>query len=148
MKLLENPLDSKQILASYRSKRTRKEGKDLDDEDLKNAIKMSLIENDMELDNKAGTSNIQYQSLAVEMQQDDDLKKAIEMSLAVNKEPEVLTADELRDKRLKRFENVVKPVETDAGVLNDDKKEKDEKEDIFSKEVCQDEEKINVQSSE
>ena len=147
IKLLENPLDSKKILASYTNKRTRKTGEELDDDDLKNAIKMSLIENDMDLDNKAGTSNIQYPSLAVEMQQDDDLKKAIELSLAMNagtgaKEPVVLTSDELRDKRLKRFENVVKTVE--ANVLN----EVDKKEEFDSKEVCQNEEKLTVQSSE
>lgn len=123
-KLLETPLDQKQIFSSYnkRMKMSNQSGgtNDFeDDDDLKNAIKMSLLENDMDLDNKAGRSNIQYPSLATEMQhsQDDDLKKAIELSLAVNNESEKdkskkdLTAEELREKRLKMFENKTKEEE-------------------------------------
>ncbi len=104
---------------------------------------MSLIENDMDLDNRAGTSNIQYPSLAVELQQDDDIKKAIELSLAANsescvKEPVVLTTDELRDKRLKRFEIAVNQSETSN---KSDKKDEEEIEQSASKKVCQKENK-------
>lgn len=81
---------------------------------------MSLLENDMDLDQLAGTSGVQYPSLAVDLQQsqDDDLKRAIEMSLAADsvqpvkmKAAEELTAEQMRDKRLKRFESLNKPKE-------------------------------------
>ena len=112
----------------------------------------------MDLDNRAGTSNIQYPSLAVDMHhsQDDDLnlKKAIELSLAAlnsvqtNKQSvetvTTLTSEELRDKRLKRFEtsDVVTVQET---VIPDGKKE--EEEEPVKDDVPIEETKINVKSS-
>lgn len=113
-KLLEKPLDTKQILSGY-TKKFSSQSTDYDDEDLKNAIKMSLIENDMNLDQaSSGIPNLQYPSLAIDTQnsQDDDLKRAIELSLVKDNVGEnagqsaekVLTAEEMRSKRLKRFE--------------------------------------------
>jgi len=144
MKLLEKPLDQKEILSGY-SKRMKKSHQSNtndfdDDDDLKSAIKMSLLENDMDLDNKAGRSNIQYPSLATDMQhsQDDDLKRAIELSLAANDKSEQdtkkdLTAEELREKRLKMFENKtkkeVKKVEIVQSTSENEDGTKDEKSD-------------------
>ena len=112
-KLLEKPLDTKVILSSNNRIQKKRE---IDDDDLKNAIRMSLLENDMDLDRFAGTSGIQYPSLAVDMQhsQDDDLKRAIELSLATqqpDKVEEKLTPEKMREKRLKRFDNLSKPDE-------------------------------------
>lgn len=143
-KLLENPLDSKQILASSYTKRIAKSHQEFDDEDLKSAIKRSLIENDMDLDSKAGVSDIQYPSLAVDMQhsQDDDLKKAIELSLAVNaarksqEDVVVLTPNELRDKRLKRFETA--EVKTDETALSNENEEEVIKKEVLVEEVSKD----------
>ena len=130
-KLLEKPLDTKQILSGYSKKFSQ--NTDYDDEDLKNAIKMSLIENDMNLD-KAGSGipNIQYPSLAVESEQsqDDDLKRAIELSLAKDNAvgaaqssaESVLTAEEMRNKRLKRFENQNSNVKTTEEANTSDSK--------------------------
>lgn len=109
---LESPLDTKGILSSSNK---RPKNNQFNDDDLQKAIRMSLLENDMDLDQLAGTSGIQYPSLAVDLQQsqDDDLKRAIEMSLATDslqpakiKAEEELTAEQMRDKRLKRFESL------------------------------------------
>ena len=106
-KLAENPLNVKEILSSYNKKRNKISSNSsadvFDDDELKKAIKMSLIENDLDLDNTR-FSNKLYTSLAHEQPQtsgygfrdkikmddnqegdeDDEeiqLKKAIEMSM-------------------------------------------------------------------
>ena len=107
-KLLENPLNSKEILASYNIKSNqqgREEVDDDDDDELKQALKMSLIENDMDLDRHRRMSKL-YPSLAVDLHhnQDDDLKKAIELSLqSESNVAEPISAEEMRQKRLAHF---------------------------------------------
>ena len=129
-KLAEHPLDVKEILASYTKNRGKKsitQREDYDDDELKQAIKMSLIENDLDLDNSR-FSNKLYTSLAHEQPQtsgysrernqideDDEeaqLRKAIEMSMekettsnqqqAAASQP--LDPNEVRRKRLEFLE--------------------------------------------
>lgn len=130
-RFLERPLDTKGILASS-SKRSK--NNQFNDDDMQKAIRMSLLENDMDLDQLAGTSGIQYPSLAVDLQQsqDDDLKRAIEMSLAADsvqpvkmKAEEELTAEQMRDKRLKRFESLKTKTEEPSEAVKEDQSKGD-----------------------
>jgi ataxin-3 len=132
-RLVERPLNVKEILAmqnvtkKQRMQRTSRGGNDddFDDEELKKAIKMSLYENDLDLDNSR-LSNKLYTSLAHEQQpqssgasrsrqeknldeEDEEalLRKAIEMSMeANNKQPVAmeLNVDDVRRKRLEFLE--------------------------------------------
>lgn len=128
-KLAENPLNVKEILASYNKKRSKtSRNQEYDDEELKQAIKMSLYENDLDLDNSRFGGSKLYTSLAHEqpqisgyqpgnynkvVEEDDDedaqLKKAIEMSMGnggEEKQPQspIITSDEIRRKRLEFLE--------------------------------------------
>lgn len=82
MKLESEELDMKEILQRQVSKRrtasSSLDNQGFDDDELKKAIKMSLVENDLDLD-----SHKLYSSLAHETPGDfdDELKKAIQMSL-------------------------------------------------------------------
>ena len=96
------------------------ENEDFDDDELKKAIKMSLIENDLDLD-----SHKLYPSLINEqVDEEAELKKAIELSL-LGEVPEKeksdastsqMSADEIRNRRLKHFSNAQNEN------LNDEKK--------------------------
>jgi Ataxin-3 len=121
IRLLEEPLNVKEMLKNSRNaNRVRKYTNDDDDDfnadDLKEAIKMSLIENDLDLDNHR-LSKL-YPSLAHEQQGDNDkdLKKAIEMSLqsggstkannTENAATSNLNPEEMRAKRLAYLNNL------------------------------------------
>ena len=102
------------------------ENEGFDDRELKKAIKMSLVENDIEL-NHSSKASMLYPSLITEnLDDDDELKRAIELSMQVHEQntgtsttssqnpststapshnPQPLTADELRNKRLQHFNN-------------------------------------------
>jgi Ataxin-3 len=134
--LTERPLNVKEILAAQTAKKKRgqksirgnhdddDESGDFDDEELKKAIKMSLYENDLDLDNTR-LSNKLYTSLAHEViqpqcsssskrnevveEENEEalLEKAIQMSMeskATPPEPIKLNADEVRRKRLEFLE--------------------------------------------
>ncbi len=122
-KLTEFPIDVKKVLGEQnRQKSMLKKSlspEDYDDEELKKAIRMSLAENDLDLD---GHNNMLYPSLAYESSagagtsavgsngdDEEDFRRAIAMSLEtpqsqLNKDSKltnpVESAEEIRKKRL------------------------------------------------
>lgn len=120
VKLLENPVDVKQVLASYnfkkKSLKTPRAGnnEDFDDEELKKAIKISLMENDLDSDSRHGLfPSLAYESSSNkhdEPDEEDEFKKAIELSLQNNNNNPTtsnaqtssaeMSAEDIRKKRL------------------------------------------------
>lgn len=85
--LFEEQLDTRQILRQQIQDRARSssENDGFEDDELKRAIKMSLIENDKDLDSASNNkvlSNIVYDDS--DLTEENNLKRAIELSLEVN----------------------------------------------------------------
>ena len=127
VKLLENPVDVKQVLASYNFKKKNLKApragnnEDFDDEELKKAIKISLMENDLDSDSRHGLfPSLAYESSSNkhdESDEEDEFKKAIELSLQNNNNNPTtsnaqhaqtssaeMSADDIRKKRLEFLE--------------------------------------------
>jgi ataxin-3 len=122
IKLEHTELDVKEILNRQVLKRQTSDtvsNQGFDDDELKKAIKMSLIENDLDLDSHKVYSSLAHENSNGQLDYDDDLKKAIQMSLNENstgteaseaaKKSSVKTTttesvDEIRKKRLEYLE--------------------------------------------
>jgi hypothetical protein len=117
IQLYENPLNVKQVLASYKHTTNQQENdSDNEDNELKKALQLSLMENDKDLDlnrlNK-GYPNALFNS---HDQNDHELNKAIQLSLMQTNEnnpttssthenmPTTLSPNTIRKKRLEHFE--------------------------------------------
>lgn len=113
IKLYENPLNVKQILASYKTQRSFDNDSDNEDDELKKVIEMSLRENDKDLDmNRIAKSS--YPSAVFD--EDSQLNQAIQMSLQTNltttatsnQNVTELSPNTIRRKRLEHFEQLNK----------------------------------------
>jgi ataxin-3 len=112
MHLAECTLNVKEIVSSYNKKRDfEQSNEDFDEDELKKAIKMSLAENDLDLDYQNAGPSLAHQSSR--SHEEEELEKAIRMSLeggtshASNQnaeEPkEQLSVEEIRRRRLEKF---------------------------------------------
>lgn len=117
-RLYETPLNVKQILSSYKQNtRSFDNDSDNEDEELKKALEMSLIENDKDLD----ANRLKKSSIDPLFHYDEELNRAIQMSLQshserastssnVNNQEDIskLSPNTLRKKRLEHFEQISK----------------------------------------